>query len=39
MLLMLSGINSLKQLKKLLEVIPATAKQSKSIQNLTKLMF
>jgi len=39
MLLMLSGINSFKTIKKLLEVIPATEKQSKFIQNLTKLVF
>ena len=39
MLLMLSGINSIKQSKKFLEVIPETVKQAKSIQNLTKLKF
>ena len=39
MLLMLSGINSFKTIKEVLEVIPATEKQSKSIQNLTKLKF
>ena len=39
MLLMLSGINSFKKSKKLLGVILEIVKQSKSIQNLTKLKF
>ena len=39
MLLMLSGVNSFKTIKEVLRGYTGDRKQSKSIQNLTKLIF